>query len=444
MRRAPALLAVVLLAGCVGPPADDEGTGGARALRFADPVRLMDAGWASEPNVVVHPDGRTAFVVAAGSGSAGPNVVDGDVFLWRSEDAGDSWEAVRTLRGSPLPPNPAARFCSCDADVDVAADGRVYIADSWKGPLGTGNFVVQSSTDRGETWSPGSPVTAPSPYTDRQWIVPGSGAVVYLAYRAFGIPAGLWMSRSEDAGARWSGFFPVVDDSQGTPHPGKPRLVGDARLLFPYALVRPTATYYEEPAEIRVAISDDRGEGWRTVAVADEPHGTGGIWPVEMAVRGDEARLVWRSRGADGTVGLRSAASVDGGASWSSPQALTPARENHLLPWAAFAPDGTFAVAAYSASRPGDPAEMPPETQWFPTLLVVPPDPSRPPTAVRVTEAPSKEGALCAHGGQCRSDRELLEYLSVAALADGRLLVASTAVVDGEARVFVARTDAPP
>jgi hypothetical protein len=90
--------------------------------------------------------------------------------LWHTYDGGQTWS-----QPVPFDVNGPAR--GSDADVAVASDGTVYVAD-----LNVSHTLVQSSTDHGQTFDAGSPST---PEADRPWITASGTQDVYVAYHDF-------------------------------------------------------------------------------------------------------------------------------------------------------------------------------------------------------------------------------------------------------------------
>jgi hypothetical protein len=346
----------------------------------------------------------------------------------RSSDLGETWKALTT----PAPATvPAPLFCSCDSDVDVAKNGRVYLTDFWISPMGgASNFVVQSSTDKGDTWSIGNPLPAPVAMVDRQYVLPGPGDTVYLAFAQFSTPpTGLWIAKSDDAGRTWTKWSSAAPISGGTfPLVGKPRILSDGKtLLFPYNRIKNEQEWYNKSSTINVARSEDGGATWKEFTVATEPDGTGGLWPVELAVNGaDVAAVAWMARVGKDDMVMRASFSADKGATWSDPVVVSNATGLRVLPWIAPVPSGDFVVAYYGTDARGWPLALPADTRWDAWVNVVDPDDGTASAPVRASDAPVKTGSLCTLGASCRrgKDRELLDYLSVVADNDGRVHVA--------------------
>lgn len=150
-----------------------------------------------EPNVAVDPQGRI-FVVDGWTSKVGV-----------SEDGGRTF----TQRDPPKVPADMSAW-QADVLVQVSPAGRLYwsallINFAAPTPLLWG-IQVAWSDDAAATWAGNvilDPVESPGAavvYPDRQWLGFGSGQTVYLSYNQ--IPTGIWLARSDDAGATWGGW----------------------------------------------------------------------------------------------------------------------------------------------------------------------------------------------------------------------------------------------
>jgi len=155
---------------------------------------LLAAAVAGACTIAVHPsvgaDSSPQFgrvTVLPGSGGAEPSIAADfsaasrgkDIYvtsispganIWHSPDDGQTWS-------QPVAFDVNGPSRGSDADVSVAGDGTVYVAD-----LNVTHTWVQSSTDHGQTFNLGSPST---PEADRPWITASGSSNVYVAYHDF-------------------------------------------------------------------------------------------------------------------------------------------------------------------------------------------------------------------------------------------------------------------
>ncbi len=438
------LLALTLLSGCTDPAPTTAASDPLDLPSLRSPVGMEQDEGSAEPNMAILADG-TIFLTAPVGSVERPNVVEGAAWLWRSQDDGATWEILREpnrLAGIATPNSGAGTFCSCDADVATSADGWTYYTDWWiAGFFGPGNYLVERSPDGGDTWE-SVPVTIPLPEgqsIDRQWITAGPDGQVLLTYLQFGDVVSNVMQtgnggfevravRSADHGETWSDSVTVFPDDGGSPLHGHPFLMPDGAFVVPVGDVD-TSDYLDDPGAVRVAVSRDAGATWTEHEVARVETRFDGVWPVAGAA--DEAGNMYVAWSADdGEQGSRVwlASSSDGGVTWSSPTDLS-GPGFHALPWVAARGDGTVAVGWYGGDYKGDPADAPEDTEWFAFLARQTADDQAWRT-VKLQDDPVKTGAFCPRGAACRSDRDLLDYLSLTYGPDGRLH-ASYATADG-------------
>lgn len=132
---------------------------------------------------------------------SGPTPAPKGVGFWASRDGG---------RTFPIAQNVGSAAGGGDSDVEVGADGTVYIAD-----LEAAGAAICTSTDHGKTVTSGNAASAADkcdsvttnqqgPENDRQWLNVGRGQTdaVYLTYHDFagGFPI---IERSTDGGKTW-------------------------------------------------------------------------------------------------------------------------------------------------------------------------------------------------------------------------------------------------
>ena len=457
MRRLAAPFVLLVLAGCAAPGADvDPAAADALLPPVFSAAQDMDQPTSgAEPNIAVLPDG-TLFITAVAGSQERPNHMEGAAWLWRSTDDGATWETLREpARDTPLGSIPGTRrpFGSSDADVVASPDGWVYYSDWWNwgapvtspAPLPVappvspfaryGSYLVERSSDGGETWE-SAPVTTLDSFggIDRQWLIAGPDGWVGLFYAYFHGPnpsrpaetpdalsgySSIQAVYSTDHGATWSDPAPVVGpQSDGFSQVAHPRLTPQGLLWMPHAYTANGETYWTDPSEVRVALSDDLGASWRDVKVADVPGGFDNLWAVQGDSEPDGTmHVAWAARTGD-TQTVFHSESRDAGETWSEPEAVS-APGTGFLPWVA-AREGEVAIAYYWADATGEPTEMPDETAWYPVVAT---GRAGSWTLANATDEPVKLGPMCARGAACPADRELLDYPSLAYAPDGTLHV---------------------
>ena len=459
-----ALLVLALLAsGCAAPAAELDPAAAALAagLVFGGHADMDQPTSGAEPNLAILPDG-TLFITAVAGSQERPNHAQGAAWLWRSTDDGATWETLRApARETPLGSLPQTRrpFGSSDADVVASPDGWVYYSDwwNWGAPVTTpaspvplpvqgvspntryGSYLVERSSDGGATWDATSVTTLHSlGGIDRQWLVAGEDGWVGLFYAYFhgpspGVagtrPLGERMSiqavYSTDHGETWSGPAPVVE----APAPeglqiAHPRLTSDGLLWMPFAWAIENETYWTNPGEVRVAVSDDLGATWDVVKIADAPGGFDNLW----AVQGDHddagaLHVAWAQRRGEHMV-VRHAESADGGLMWSAPDDVS-APGLAVLPWVAAQRDGDVAVGYYAAEATGEAEEVADDVAWHAVIARrVGDDAGEAWARANASPEPVKVGPLCPKGAACTADRELLDYFSLDFDTEGKLHVA--------------------
>ena len=465
-------LSALVLAGCSDKPAPAAPAPPAVVLpvpQFAEPVPMPQVG-GGEPNIAILPDG-TLFV-ASPAGLSKPNVQQGGAWLWRSKDGGHQWETLRQPYAAQQQEQqglPAGAFCSCDADVIASPDGWVYYADWWiAGLAGPGQYIVEASSDGGETWTANG-ATIPENIVasvDREWLVAGADGFLGLFYSFFGstpspvptpVPA-FGLDRpgqaieavfSNDHGQTWSTPIPVVPAASNVAlQIGHPVLAPNGTLMMPYGLVHTSGNdFWFDDSEVRLASSMDKGATWKDTLLASAPLGFDNLWAVQGAVDAStgEATVVWAARDTGVSHGKVSADSTMG--LWvrqfgplgdRAPYLVRGAGQN-FLPWAT-ARNGTAAVGWYGGDATGDMTAAKGGSQWYAYVATAPDGIFRPgnTTVSQVSAEPVKTGAICPKGAACNSDRELLDYVSLVLDGQGLLHYTYTKSESGAAHVHVA------
>ncbi|MFA5860894.1 MAG: sialidase family protein, partial [Candidatus Thermoplasmatota archaeon] len=406
----------------------------------------------AEPNIAIAKDG-TIFITAVAGSQEKPNALQGAAWLWRSKDHGATWDTLRSpQRDTPLGSLPMTRrpFGSSDADVVTSTDGWVYYSDWWiaRGPIvapvglpiSPGNYLVERSNDAGATWQ-SAPITTIDAATsvDRQWLVAGDNGTLGLFYayfhpvqnvvrnagdpfsRADGIMSieAVW---SHDHGASWSNPTVVVPpQSMADYQIAHPRFLGNHTFVMPLGWTDDSygTDAWKDPAQVRLYVTRDDGASWLGSKVADVPQGFDNLWAVQGAA--DETGRVsvaWAAR-TNATMTVFLSESTDLGRSWTMPLALRNEGLN-FLPWVAARGDGELAVAWYGGDSTGEPMKADAKAAWYP-YVAHRPAAGQPFSLTTMSVSPIKTGPLCPKGAACGSDREILDYLSIAFDADGDL-----------------------
>jgi hypothetical protein len=443
-----AVLAALVASGCASPAgllSRSSVAAPAALLSFGAPLAMDQPTAGAEPNVAVLKDG-TIFVVAVAGSQERPNALEGAAWLWRSTDHGKTWETLRSpMRDTPLGSVPMTRkpFGSSDADVTTSADGWVYSTDWWIArppvatpvglPVSPGNYLVERSSDGGATWQ-SAPITTLDAATsvDRQWLVAGDNGTVGLFYAYFhpvqnaARGAGDLYGRadalmsieavwSHDHGATWSSptvvVPPVSDADDQIAHP---RYLGNHTFVMPLGVVDDTygLDAWRNPSQVRLYVSRDDGASWVATKVADVPEGFDNLWAVQGAADATGRVVVaWAAR-THATMTLFESETANLGASWTPPLAIRSDGLN-FLPWVAAQGNGEVAIGWYGGNATGDPTKADANATWFP-YLAHRPALGQPFALTTMSAQPVKVGPLCPKGAACGSDREILDYLSLA------------------------------
>jgi hypothetical protein len=476
-RLVPLLVLAIVLAGCSNPPAKAPATSTPAvpvAPLFGEPVPMPQVG-GGEPNIAVTPDG-TLFVASPAGGSPKPNVREGSAFLWRSHD-GKAWETLRSpnLPMQPEGTNPPGAFCSCDSDVIASPDGWVYYADWWIAGVGPGQYIVEASSDGGDTWTANS-ATIPENLiasVDREWLVAGPAGYLALFYSYYGstpspvpLPVPVFgLDRpgqaieavySHDHGATWTTPTPVVPASGAGLQIAHPFFAANGTLLMPYGRVPSpdgSGTFWYDPSEVRLAYSIDEGKTWKDTLLAKAPLGFDNLWAVQGAADAStgESTVVWAARDdgvSDGKVSSNSTMGLwvkqFGPLGDGAPYLVRGIGQN-FLPWAT-ARNGTAAVGWYGGDAAGDMMKAPKGATWFAYVATARGGlfDAGNTTVSTVSSEPVKIGPICPKGAACNGDRELLDYVSLVFDAKGLLHYTYTRSESGNTpHVQVANQAAP-
>jgi len=198
--------AVATLAG-TAPIVAANASGSSVAPKFTAALQLKGYG-GGEPSLSLDPsNSKNVYVTAPQGIPTGANAVFGGsttsgVGFWASHDGGKTF---------PIAHNLGSSFGGGDSDVEVGADGTVYVAD-----LEAAGAAICTSSDHGKTFTSGNAAKSSDncqevttnqqgPENDRQWlnVDHAQSSTVYLTYHDFagGFPI---MERSDDHGATFT------------------------------------------------------------------------------------------------------------------------------------------------------------------------------------------------------------------------------------------------
>lgn len=331
MRLLPAILAMVLFAGCVAssPPGSKSNVSGVAPGGFAPPVvAVVKCHYAScyEPTIASDLQGR----LFASDGT--------------TSDVGVSPDGGMSFTGVKPPPMPAGiTGVQSDVVLQVSPSGRLYwsalVVDTTGGQFVLEGIQVAWSDDGGSTWvgnahvspaaAPGAIVVSP----DRQWLGFGAGRTVYLTYNQ--IPTGIWLARSDDSGATWGGWTraaPAEARQGGFGQSGPPVVDAKGRVLVP-------ACQGDDSTTLIFASTD----GGKTFTVSSAPGGC--TWFPILAIAPD-GRLILACTTPDGNVIV--SMSNDSGATFGPP--VTWGANGTAAPWPLPGSGGRLALAWYEGS----------------------------------------------------------------------------------------------
>lgn len=408
--RAPLVVGLVLLAGCVAPPDDPTGTSGSAADAAATPLafgemKLIDEVRAGgEPVIAITPTGT--ILVSAHPGwthtryPPSPNLLvpaSGQSYLWRSTDGGETFAHVGLpMAPEGLGPRGLGQGVS-DPDFAIDANGRIYLTDL----EALAAASVSWSDDDGATWLQGNDVVSafgPGP-VDRQWLAT-FGTDVYFMGNFFAEEKVL---KSTDGGLTWMQV-------------GSPNCAGDLTTNADGALIAGCQT--------GIDVSEDGGATFEQRDVPDAES-----WARSMAEPAvDAAGNVYIPYTNENGVFL--AGSPDLGVTWWEPIQLTnDTPGTNVWPWVVAGDAGRIAVVWYHDDDPAGPADA--TGDWYVDgAIVLGADTEAPTVSHARIAGPIFQGKMCQRGTMCQADpdaetgdRRLGDFFEAAIDADGTLHV---------------------
>lgn len=271
-------------------------------------------------------------------------VLSGEPVLVESEDGGRTWAG----RAHPPIPGPLAAAVTTRGDGYVAVapdDALYYIAFLGDRPVG---MQVARSDDGGRTWATNVELSLASDPTLgvvapwKSWIAFGADGVVHLVYNQRG---GLVMyGRSLDRGATFEPFqaINVPGDRAISNFPASPALDADGRLYLAYFGDQspnddPLNPFLFKGHTLKLAISEDSGQTFRTVVVASAlpPEYVGTWFPTLVALPDGTLLLAY----IDDAGAVVAVASTDHGETWGEPVPWSEGPALNGAPWALLAGD---------------------------------------------------------------------------------------------------------
>lgn len=377
---------------------------------FTQVVAAPALGQMGEPSIFV--DGATpahVWTTAPGFG------------VWGSTDGGASFG--KFVNG-PFD-SPSGVETSGDASLAQDADGVLYLAGlDVQDPAPRTVLPVQVSSDGGHSWAltqllPGSSGLD----CDRQWMgARGHGEAIYTANCATEV-----VYRTTNGGASWTGPISVANDLC-IPGPVANAANGDWLFL------------YDDCGSVILMRSAD-GISWTRTIVGAR---SGGIhFPVVASDAAGTLYAAW-----DNCVGIQNSEcrvyathSADGGAHWTTPQAVSPTGVIAIYPWIVAGAAGKVDLAYYqeSVTEPVRIADLaPPTMKWDVMLAQSLNANATTPSWTRVVAAAGfHQGSICTTGLACVGpqnlgvlnaptpfDRRVYDFFEVRADAQGNALIA--------------------
>lgn len=303
---------------------------------------------ARESSLAVNPVNESEMLVCDPSGV--PNTAEGHSYFHVSRDGGSSWSELEV---EPVGDPRENAFEGGDCDVAYDATGTIYTADTW-----LGNLSVGASRDGGATWS-GTPIAVQAPIVDRPWLVGGPPGTVYLTYQdlQFAMPSAIWFLRSTDYGQTFSVGVPITTASADGTHTwtGNFAVSPSGQDIYSVYTRRGAASVLGDlddagPETIWVASSHDAGATWTQNLVATMTTPASYLYPSIAMDAGGALHVVFSSK-RENDRPVWYSTSTDQARTWTSPVALTSGTSG-FAPWVAGGGPGEAAVIWYGSPDP--------------------------------------------------------------------------------------------
>ncbi|WP_254786801.1 sialidase family protein [Methylomonas sp. LWB] len=378
--RTAALLSAAVLTACDNASERDAG-GAANVIGAApEPVQIVDfaaLGLQGLRSFDVQANGAKvhAAFIADGGDPRQPYIG-----YLHSEDGGRHWSAPVALAGQFQRPVES----KTGNDIQVAASGdNVVLVWQVSGEIpGMGPLFVARSADGGQSWQAGANPTGSDidqSHHDLAADAAGRFHLVWLDDRDENGYQGVRYARSDDAGLHWQAAQ-SVDDSSCSCCWNRIAAAPDGKVDILYRDMEPRDMALAQSADTGISwqrAATVGGFGWKFDGC---PHNGGSLAYADDASR---HALVWT--GADQQVGLYHLQSADGGASWSAPHRLgdgmspfhadlAAGAERLLAVWDALGPSGSKVYLAESADHganwtPGRLLSAPAASAGFPRIV---------------------------------------------------------------------------
>lgn len=328
--------------------------------------------------------------------------------LYRSENEGQSFTELDYLN-----------VISGDSHVTVDADDRVWVSDlgGLTVPL-YGSILVWTSENHGASFTKGNPAASDTVLNDRQWLAVHEGGVGYLLYRdctvlvppASCVTLGSFLTRSLTGGVDWTPTgkvftwtsYPFVDPNDGT--------------LY---IVQSDGT------TVRVSVSTDQGVSFTERQVTNSFTETGNIFVSGDVDDAGNVYVAWVDRDSS-QYDVWMSYSTNKGATWSKTFRVSAGLGTTVFPWITAGGDGKVAVGWYGTDVVGEPDSVGSGAGWYVYAGVSQNAHDAMPTfaTARATDV-VHAGNICTSGTGCGgADRDLLDFLSVDLMPDGRVAIA--------------------
>jgi len=279
-------------------------------LTFGAPLVIDAERAGGEPVVQALPDGSLIYLAHAGTTHIKRTNMpdaefltpyDGSEYLWRSDDAGSSWDYVG-LGSLDRGPHAVGAVGFSDPTAAVDAAGNVFIAG-----IDLTNVWVARSADQGKTWDPANPVDTVA--TDREWLAADRADEVYLNGNQEGTGRKLW--KSSDGGLTFGLANAVALPGSGAPSPIAVDK-RDGRLYFPAVNQQ---TFAFDTAQVAVYPNARSGD-FTTRKMATVPGGLSHQHGFVNSIAIDAAGNVYVASNAGNKVSM--SYSTDRGTSWKT------------------------------------------------------------------------------------------------------------------------------